>query len=81
VEPKQVLKQNIEAFIKHSMGYSDPENRCRNCVSFMPDDCSGSQNAKLAHCKLNPAIDLPVQPEGFCRFFVAKGMCDDKQHH
>lgn len=62
----------IETQLKQLMEYKTPDTSCRHCKSFVDCDVSGSAAAKGSHCTLNPAVDLPVDPAGFCKFFKEK---------
>lgn len=62
------MSDTVERELKEAMGYRGPNNCCKKCVYFVPTDCSGNHNAKNAHCKLNPAINLPVEEGGWCTF-------------
>lgn len=57
--------------LKTAMGYRGPENCCKACANYVPTDCSGSNSAKGEHCTLNPAIDVPVEQGGWCKFHKA----------
>ena len=59
--------------IKTAMEYRDGTECCKACKNFVPTDCSGNHNAKDAHCILSPAVEVPVDESGFCKFFMAKG--------
>lgn len=62
--------------IKAAMGYRDGTQCCKACKNFVPTDCSGALNAKNAHCTLSPAIEVPVDESGFCKYFAAKVMAN-----
>jgi len=62
------METQLEIDLKAKMGYKDAHVSCSTCKCFVPIDCSGSHNAKNQHCTLNPAVDLPVQEHGWCKF-------------
>lgn len=55
--------------ILEAMGYQDETRCCKACKYFVPDDCSGAHNAEPRHCKLSPAIKVPVNDYGRCNHF------------
>ena len=58
--------------LKSAMGYKDGTQCCRACKHFVPDDCSGANDAKHKHCTLSQAIDVPVNESGHCKHFGSK---------
>ena len=59
------LKQSLRLL----MDYKEPDKCCKNCIHYVGNDCSGNANAKSEHCTLNPAINIMVQADGYCKFF------------
>jgi len=62
------METQLEIDLKARMGYKDAHVACAACKHYVPTDCSGSHNAKNQHCTLNPAVELPVQEHGWCKF-------------
>lgn len=58
--------------IKAAMGYRDGTQCCKACVKFINTDMSGALNAKMSHCVLSPAFDVPVAESGFCNHFTPR---------
>ncbi len=51
------------------MEYVEPTVCCKNCRYFVPTDCSGKDGSKSRHCRFNPAVEMPVEEDGKCKYF------------
>ena len=65
-------KDPVVIALLDAMGYHDPVRVCKTCVHYVETDCSGNMNAENEHCKLNPAIPLPIESAGWCKHHVPK---------
>jgi hypothetical protein len=62
----------LEQSLLKSMEYIGPKECCATCLHYVPTDMSGNPSGQDEHCTLNPAIDLPIEAGGRCRFHQPK---------